>query len=272
MDLNIGDYELVDFFGIKDQRRLYKFKCKVCGHERVMQMAEFKRVKNNHTYSNCKEDFYENLKGRKFGDYVVISSSKGIHKVKCTICGFEKDVISNVLYNKIGLSHQNCGIFVKDKYYKKLHSIWTSLRTRTNNENCESYKDYGGRGINSNDFKYFCDFYNYALPLLLASEKENNTFNLSIDRIDNNQNYSIGNIRFVTMKIQNRNRRTNRMRVAISPLGEEYYFNVASDFATAHNLCKSCITLCLKGKQPKHKGWTFYYADDYAKDFGLCCE
>ena len=267
MGLQIGDYELVGLVGIKDQQRLYKIRCKVCGHERIMQMAEFKRKKNIHSYKSCGEDFYKTLKGKQFGDYIVLSSNNGIHKIKCSICGFEKYVISTVLYNKIGLSHQRCGIFVKDKYYRKLHSIWTSLRTRTNNKKCEAYKDYGGRGIDSDDFKYFCDFYKYALPLLKDSEKENNTFNLSIDRIDNNKGYSIGNIRFVTMYIQSRNRRTNRKCVGISPNGEIYYFKVISDFAKQHDLCNSCITMCLKRKQDNHKGWTFYYADNYANEF-----
>jgi hypothetical protein len=270
MSLSIGDYELVDLIGIQNQHRLYKFKCKVCGHERIMQMAEFKRAKNIHAYQSCKEDFYKSIQGRKFGDYVVVSSTKGVHRVRCSICGFEKVVSSFVLYHTIGLTHQSCGNFTKDKYYKKLHSIWTSLRTRTNNKNCKAYKDYGGRGIQSDDFKYFCDFYNHALPLLLASEKEYDTFNLSIDRIDNNQGYSIGNIRFTTMKVQNRNRRTNKRCVAISPFGEEHRFDVARDFASIHKLCASCISLCLKGVQSKHKGWTFFYEDDYINKFGLC--
>lgn len=259
MELEINDYKLIECVGVIDQRRLYKYKCKVCGHEKVMQMAEFKRNKNIHSYKSCGEDFYNTLKGKQFGDYIVLSSNNGIHKIKCSVCGFEKSVISTVLYHKIGLSHQGCGNFVKDKYYKKLHSTWSSLRTRTNNKNCNAYKDYGGRGITSVDFEYFNDFYNYAKPLLISAEKEYNTFNLSIDRIDNNKGYSIGNIRFVTADIQSRNRRTNRKCVGISPNGEIYYFKVISDFAKQHGLCKSCITLCLQGKQDKHKGWTFYY-------------
>lgn len=263
MELEINDYKLVEFVEVKDHKRLYKFKCKVCGHERIMQMAEFKRNKNVHSHKNCREDFYNTLKGKQFGDYIVLSSSNGIHKVKCSKCGFEKSVISNILYNRIGLSHQECGIFVKDKYYKKLHSIWSSLKTRTNNKNCHAYKDYGGRGITSIDFEYFNDFYNYAKPLLMDAEKEYNTFNLSIDRIDNDKAYSFGNIRFVTAYIQNRNRRTNKNCIGISQNGEIYHFKVISDFAKQHNLCKSCITLCLQGKQVKHKGWTFYYAKEF---------
>ena len=122
MELEINDYKLIECVGVKDQRRLYKFKCKVCGHEKVMQMAEFKRNKNIHSYKSCGEDFYNSLKGKQFGDYIVLSSNNGIHKIKCSVCGFEKSVTSTVLYHKIGLSHQGCGNFVKDKYYKKLHS------------------------------------------------------------------------------------------------------------------------------------------------------
>ena len=80
MELEINDYKLIEFVGVKDQRRLYKFKCKVCGHEKVMQMAEFKRNKNIHSYKSCGEDFYKTLKGKQFGDYIVLSSNNGIHK------------------------------------------------------------------------------------------------------------------------------------------------------------------------------------------------
>jgi transcription elongation factor Elf1 len=260
MQLQINDYELIECAEVFNQSKLYKFRCKICGHERVMHISEFKRLKNNHNAKNCKEDYFKSLIGKEFGDYIVISSKENSHIVKCKICGFEKKVISNVLYNSIGLSHRYCETFIKDKYYKKLHSSWTCMRARTNNKKSISYKNYGGRGITSEDFKCFDTFYHYALPLLLEAEKKYNTFKLSIDRIDNDKGYSIGNIRFSTIGIQNRNRRTNKWCTAISPEKVEYSFNVASDFAKIHNLCKSCITLCLQGKQKSHKGWVFYYS------------
>lgn len=48
MQLQINDYELIECAEVFNQSKLYKFRCKICGHERVMHISEFKRLKNNH--------------------------------------------------------------------------------------------------------------------------------------------------------------------------------------------------------------------------------
>ena len=68
------------------------------------------------------------------------------------------------------------------------------------------YKNYGGRGITvckewENSFE---KFYNWSIENKYSSE-------LTLDRKDNNGNYSPENCRWATVKEQNNNKRNNRL-------------------------------------------------------------
>ncbi|MCK5608345.1 hypothetical protein KAR91_41065 [Candidatus Pacearchaeota archaeon] len=80
-----------------------------------------------------------------------------------------------------------------------------SMKDRCNNPNNSRYKDWGGRGIRCL-FKLFSDFFNYVV-----NDLGYNTFEklkgLQIDRINNDEHYKKGNIRFVTAKENCNNRR-----------------------------------------------------------------
>lgn len=85
-----------------------------------------------------------------------------------------------------------------------LNKVLNSMKQRCYNENDKGFKYYGGRGISIcnewlNDFKAF---YNWAIENGYKS-------GLSIDRIDVNDNYTPKNCRFVSMEIQNVNKKSN---------------------------------------------------------------
>lgn len=88
----------------------------------------------------------------------------------------------------------------------KLYWVWVAMRNRCNNFNNYSYKNYGGRGIRvcSEWDQSFESFKSWAL---LHGYKEG----LSIDRKDNNGDYSPENCRWVNLKVQHRNQRVSRM-------------------------------------------------------------
>lgn len=81
---------------------------------------------------------------------------------------------------------------------------WASMLDRCYNQNSKDFKYYGDRGIKvfgdwRNDF---LAFYDYVMSLENAMNP-----GLTIDRIDNNGNYEVGNIQWGTRRDQVLNRR-----------------------------------------------------------------
>lgn len=91
----------------------------------------------------------------------------------------------------------------------RIYKAWCNMRSRCNNPNRESYDRYGGRGIGyekrwelfSNFLEDMGDSYQECLK---SVERP------TLERIDNNANYSKENCKWVSMKDQCNNRRNSR--------------------------------------------------------------
>lgn len=85
-----------------------------------------------------------------------------------------------------------------------LYGTWNSIKQRCTNPKNRAYKNYGGRGIKICDRwmdvgKFIIDMY--------PTHKEG----LSIDRLDNNGDYTLENCRWATREQQNNNTRQNKI-------------------------------------------------------------
>ena len=88
--------------------------------------------------------------------------------------------------------------------HSRLYNIWANMKARCNNPLATSYPSYGSRGIKVCDEwgRSFQDFYNWAATHGYTDE-------LTIDRIDNDKDYTPDNCRWVSLAEQQRNRRNN---------------------------------------------------------------
>ena len=109
----------------------------------------------------------------------------------CKNCG--KEIIENKRNAKY--CNQKCYFEYKSKNqhsYDNLYKRYCDMKSRCYNKNKKNYKYYGGRGIKVCDEWLGENGY----------KKE-----LSLDKIDNNGNYSPNNCRWTTRRIQNINKR-----------------------------------------------------------------
>jgi len=92
----------------------------------------------------------------------------------------------------------------KSKFYRSYNKIHEKCYSKNNKD----YKNYGARGIKS-EWKNFMQYKKDMYKSFLYSIKKNGIKNTTIDRIDNNSNYSKLNCKWSTYKQQQRNRRNN---------------------------------------------------------------
>lgn len=157
------------------------------------------------------------LTGQKFGRWTVVNEvndqRKGTYWKCLCECG-NTSVVSGSLLT-IGKS-QSCGCLTVENKIKaktthgqtksRLYRIWRNMRGRCQYEKNDNYKSYGDRGIRvcdewNNSFESFRD---WALSNGYADE-------LTLDRIESNGNYEPSNCRWITIKKQQNNKRSNQI-------------------------------------------------------------
>ena len=164
------------------------------------------------------------LTGKRYGRLVVEKSlgknEKGKYTWLCKCdCGNEKIVQTSYLRSGHTTS---CGCYHNEMVGKlnrkhnlsnkcgRLYFLWKSIKYRCYCENSKDFHNYGGRGISMCDEwkKDFSTFYEWAINNGYKEEKTAKGLNvLTIDRIDVNGNYEPSNCRFVTNKMQAKNKR-----------------------------------------------------------------
>lgn len=155
----------------------------------------------------------EQMINKKFGKWLVLQrteerDSHGSIKYLCKCeCGKEKLVDGYSLRSGISkycIDCKNQKRYGKKKN-KRINIIYNGMKARCYNSNTPEYKNYGGRGIKMCDewLDNYWNFENWAI---------NNGYknNLSIDRINNDENYEPNNCRWATRIQQQNNTRNNK--------------------------------------------------------------
>ena len=161
--------------------------------------------------------------GDKFGRLTVIAESAEPYSgennrilICICICGAEKPVAAKDL---VACHTQSCGCYKRDRTSEThfIHgeghndvrtpeySAYAEMKRRCFDEDRPGYKNYGGRGIT------VCERWLESYLNFLEDMGRRPTSRHSLDRIDTNKSYSPDNCRWATKKVQNNNRRSNRI-------------------------------------------------------------
>lgn len=156
-----------------------------------------------------------NVTGKTFGKLRVLGDAP-VKQFKCGArqrrivcecsCGEVKTLILSSVVNGVTRS---CGCLSREmpngkthgKSNSRVYHSWYGMRTRCNNKNSVSYRDYGGRGIKV--CKRWYKFENFY------ADMGDPPIGHTLDRIDNDGHYEPKNCRWSTVAQQNQNQRSN---------------------------------------------------------------
>ncbi len=176
-------------------------------------MTELERIRQKFNSPNAGYNLY----GMVFGELKVIDYSGVDHRKErlweC-VCSCGGSIVARSYDLRRGLtSHCGCRLGENISESLKEHGktrtpiyyAWINMKTRCDNPNYELYHHYGGRGIR------YCDSWKDSKKFIKWALENGYSDDLSLDRIDNDGNYEPSNCRWVTMQVQQNNRRNNRM-------------------------------------------------------------
>lgn len=158
------------------------------------------------------------LTGKRFGRLVVVDraptkiQASGQRKTMWNcVCDCGARIITQMWCLRSGMS-KSCGCFHRDSATAQStvhgmsgtpeHVVWAQMRERCRNPNSPSWENYGGRGISVCDrWQEFANFF--------ADMGQRPSPKHSLERLDVNRGYEIGNCVWATKKTQARNTRRN---------------------------------------------------------------
>ena len=158
------------------------------------------------------------LQGRVFGELTVREyagtnrHNQAVWLCDCS-CGNVKTIAAQSLLNEVSRS---CGAAIHRAGFSATHGlsktleygVWSTMKQRCSNPNVASYKDYGGRGVK------VCKRWSESFEAFLEDMGRRPSPQHSIERKNNEGDYTPRNCFWATRKVQVKNRRNNRMLTA----------------------------------------------------------
>lgn len=182
-----------------------------CGQQQTMRSSsqtDEHALTERRSTSHCASRVEVNP-GDQFGSWTVVKEApmrpgwRRYVLVKCAKCEHEKEVmLENLRYGKTKVC--------RECYYERENlPLWLWNRFSQAKQRCErsshpAWNDYGGRGI---EFR----FESVAAAARWALENVSPKQELTLDRINNNGHYEPGNIRFVSARTNQMNRRNTKL-------------------------------------------------------------
>ena len=194
--------------------------------------------------------------GREGYAYVIRFDHRG-YEVVASWQSIEAGTIRNPFYP----CYHGVGYIGSGRTQHPLLKRWWHMLARCYNPTHLSYCNYGARGIEVSHVLH--NFANYV-ALLEALPGYNPSDLDTVDRIDNNKDYTPGNLKWSTAVQQRANQRPRKDQhdfTATSLDGTVYFGEVQAAFARKHGLRQGGISKCLLGHIKSHRGWTFEYTE-----------
>lgn len=203
--------------------------------------------------------------GYVIDDFKIIAKNNKKIVVQCIKCGRTQELSCiNAFTKRINIHGNICSKIIikqhggKDGELKQFYSIWSNMRNRTTNQNYEKWHRYGGRGINSDEFKYFVDFYDSMYNSYKKHIEEFGEKNTTIERINSNGNYCTDNCAWATWNEQAKNKDYILDFIAINPNGKIIKGHNLKEFCENNNLNYAVIIGGLhQGNKSWRSGWYF---------------
>lgn len=162
---------------------------------------------------------FVDISGLRYGKLVVSRKVENIGKKVAWLCECDCGEGTTVTSSDLRSGHtKSCGCLKGGKITHGMnrspeHSIWCQIKGRCYNKNSPAYSYYGGRGIK------VCDRWRDSFEAFFHDMGDRPSGNHSIDRIDNDGDYTPENCRWATPYMQANNARSN---VRITYQGETH--------------------------------------------------